>query len=64
MTVAEFVQVCGGCGCVRYCSVECQKKHRSTHRDFCRRMGSLTPNRKVSTNADIDEVNNGNKITA
>ena len=55
-----FTQVCGGCGCVRYCSVECQRRHRGSHQEFCRRMGSLTPSGKVSTTAKGDKVDEGN----
>lgn len=45
---------------MRYCSVECQKRHRGMHEEFCRRIGSLHPYSKVSTYAKSDNVDKDN----
>ena len=31
----ENVKRCGGCKVARYCSVKCQKSHRSYHEQYC-----------------------------
>ena len=33
---------------MRYCSVECQRRHRGAHQAYCRKMGSL-PRHKHSS---------------
>ena len=43
---------------MRYCSVECQRRHRSFHEDYCRNMGSLPCDKAPSTGAAIAKVNN------
>ena len=35
-------KICGGCNSVRYCSLECQKKHwRKTHKSECKKGKNL-----------------------
>ena len=41
---------CGGCGYVRYCSRECQKKHWKEHKTYCKDESAEGP--PVSTNID------------
>ena len=43
---------------MRYCSVECQKRHRGMHQEFCRRMRSLSLNPKISANTVSINGNN------
>ena len=45
---------------MRYCSVECQKRHRRNHQEFCRMMGSLPLHPNISTNSESINGDNGN----
>src|SRR3990172_604027 len=52
-------KICTACRTVKYCSVECQKKHFPMHKEFCKKIGKILNESKISTNSwcfcDIDE---------
>ena len=45
---------------MRYCSVECQRRHRGIHRDYCREMGTLALDKHPSVGATSENVNGNN----
>ena len=45
---------------MRYCSVECQRRHRGTHQDYCREMGSLPRDKHSNVGATSAKVNADN----
>ena len=38
-TFAESMKTCSGCGCTRYCSRYCQKRHWNDHQTVCKSIG-------------------------
>ena len=45
---------------MRYCSVECQRRHRVTHQDYCREMGSWPRDKRSNVGATGAKANADN----